>query len=95
MSDDIREQARKRIKARRDFWQMLAIFVVIAILLNIIWLTTGGVDTYYWPMWPMIGFALATVFSALSTFGPFGGPITDAHVDAEIRRMGGDSGASK
>lgn len=91
MTDDIREVARKRIKARREFWTMVMIFVVITILLNVIWYITSGVSGYYWPMWPMIGFGIAIVFNALSTFGPGSMPITDQRIDAEIRRMGGGS----
>ena len=92
MTEDIREAARKRIKGRRDFWTMLFVFVVITILLNVIWLTSSSdaANRYYWPMWPMIGFAIATVFSAFSTFGPGSRPITEDRIDEEVRRMGGN-----
>lgn len=89
MSDDIRETARKRIKAKRDFWSMVIIFVIITVLLNGIWLISGY-RTYYWPMWPMIGFAIATAFTAFSVFGPGGRPITDHAIDREVRKLGGD-----
>jgi uncharacterized membrane protein len=88
MSDDIREQARKRIKARRDYWQMLAIFGGVTLLLVIIWALTSPGE-YFWPIWPVFGFAIAALFGAISTFGPFNRPITDEHVDEEIRRMNG------
>lgn len=94
MTDDIREAARKRIKGRRDFWTMLLIFIAVSILLNIIWVTNPDSEHYYWPMWPMIGFGIATVFSAIATFGPGSKPITDARIDEEIRRMNGTRGPS-
>jgi uncharacterized membrane protein len=88
MSDDIREVARKRIKGRRDFWYMVAIFVVVSVILIAVWaLTTKG---YFWPMWPLFGFAIATVFSALSVFGPGSRPISQERIDEEVRRLGGD-----
>ncbi|HWL60008.1 MAG TPA: 2TM domain-containing protein [Microbacteriaceae bacterium] len=96
MTDDIREAARKRIKGRRDFWTMLLIFIVISAVLNVIWfmsLGSSGSD-YYWPLWPMLGFLIATVLAAISTFGPGSKPITDERIDEEIRRMGGSSGPS-
>lgn len=89
MSEDLREVARKRIKAKRDFWYMVIIFVVLALLLNGIWLFTGT-HSYYWPMWPMIGFALATIFTAINTFGPGGRPITDEAIDREMRKLKGE-----
>ncbi len=88
MSEDIRETARKRIKAKRDFWSMVIIFAVIAVLLNVIWFLSGY-RSYYWPMWPMIGFALATIFTAFSVYGPGGRPITDDAIDREVRKLGG------
>jgi uncharacterized membrane protein YhaH (DUF805 family) len=87
MSDDIREVARKRIKARRDFWYMIIVFVVIAAFCIGIWALTGM--GYFWPMWPLFGFAIATIFTAISTFGPGSRPISDAHIDEEVRRLGG------
>lgn len=87
MTDDIREIARKRIKARRDFWQMVAVFVIVSIILVAVWAASGV--GYFWPLWPMLGFAIATLFSALATFGPLAQPISEAHIDAEIKRMGG------
>ncbi len=92
MSDDLREQAKQRIQGRRNFWQLLITLAVVTVLLNLIWLLTSP-DHYYWPMWPMLGFALALVFGALRAFSPIG-PITDAHIDAEVRKMGGDQGDS-
>lgn len=89
MSEDIREQARKRLKAKRDFWTMLLIFIAILIGLNVIWLLSGP-QTYYWPVWPMLGFAIATVATAVSVFGPGSRPISEAAIDEEIRKMGGD-----
>ena len=85
---DLREFARKRIKARRDFWYMVCVFVVVFVLCVVIWALTGM--RYFWPMWPLLGFAIATVFSAISTFGPASRPISQERIDEEVRRLGGD-----
>lgn len=88
MSDqDLREFARKRIKARRDFWYMLAVFAIVIALCCAVWALSGM--GYFWPMWLIFGFAIATLFSALSTFGPGSRPISEQHVDDEVRRLGG------
>jgi fatty acid desaturase len=92
MTDDIRDVARKRIKARRDFWQMVLVFVIILALCTAVW-ALGGMG-YFWPMWPLFGFAIATMFSALSTFGPGSRPISDQRIDDEVRRLGGGGPAA-
>jgi uncharacterized membrane protein len=88
VSEDIREIARKRIKARRDFWYMIAVFIVVSIILIAVWAFSG--TGYFWPMWPLFGFGIATVFSALSVFGPTSRPISQDRIDDEVRKLGGD-----
>jgi len=84
---DIREVARKRIKARRNFWYTELIFVIVFVICAAIWALTGM--GYFWPLWPLVGFAIATLFSALSTFGPSSRPISQQRIDEEVRRLGG------
>lgn len=82
-----REIARKRVKARRDFGATTAVLVVVAIILIVIWSVTTGGRGYFWPMWPLIGFAIAIVFSGLNAFGVINREVTDGDVDAELERM--------
>ncbi len=88
MNEEMRDAARKRIKAKRDFWNMVVAFVIIAAVMNVVWLMSGY-RSYYWPAWPMIGFAIATAFTAFNIFGPGRKPITDDDIDREVRKMGG------
>jgi len=90
MSDDIRDIARKRIKARSDFWVMVGIFAGLSVLFTVIWFVSG-VNTYFWPAWPMLGFAIATFFNGMATFGPASKPITEDRIDAEVRKINGGS----
>lgn len=87
--DDLRTFARKRIKAKREFWNLVFIFVIITVIVNTVWLYTGPND-YYWPMWPMLGFGIATLFTALGAYGPGGRPISEEQIDREIRRLRGE-----
>jgi hypothetical protein len=87
MTDADRETARKRVKARRDFSATTAILVVIAAILIVIWFVTNDGHGYFWPMWPLIGFAIAIVFSGLNAFGVINRDVTDGDIDAEIDRM--------
>jgi len=94
MTDDIRAHAEKRIKARRQFWSSSITLVVIFLILLLIWFVTTGGRGYFWPLWPAIGFAIAIVFHALNVFGPLGQPVTKDAIDREVRKLGGDPGAS-
>lgn len=85
MTDADRHAARKRIKARRDFWSLLATLVVVSILLTGIWYFTGA-PRYFWPVWPFLGFAVALVFSGLNAFGVLNRDVTESDIDAELAK---------
>lgn len=90
MSDadaELRTAARARIKARNDFKVMLAIFLVVALLLIGIWYFSTGLDSYFWPVWPIVGMTVAAVFAGLDAYGVTRRHITEADVDAEVARM--------
>ncbi len=90
-ADDIRATARARLKARNDFKIMLTIFAVIIVLLLLIWLFSTGLPSnftaYFWPVWPILGMAIAAVFAGLDAYGITRRHITEADVDAEVARM--------
>ncbi len=90
-ADDIRATARARLKARNDFKIMLTIFAVIIVLLLLIWLFSTGLPSnftaYFWPVWPILGMAIAAVFAGLDAYGITRRHITEADVDAEGARM--------
>ena len=91
MSDNARDAARKQIKARREFWSMLAILVVVAVFLVVIWWLTGA-PHYFWPAWPLMAIAVALVFSGLNAFGIINREVTEADIDAHLARKNhGDS----
>jgi 4-hydroxybenzoate polyprenyltransferase len=87
MSDADRQIARKRLKARRDFASTVVTLVVVGVVLVAIWFVTTGGNGYFWPLWPLLGFAIAIVFSGLNAFGVLNRDISDSEIDAEIARM--------
>ncbi len=94
MSDDeLRKAARKNLKSRNDFKVMLAIFAVISVFLIVIWFFSSGGVGYFWPAWPLLGFAIAAVFAGLDAYGVTRRQITESDVDAEIARMTRRSGS--
>jgi hypothetical protein len=87
MSDEMREVARRNLKARNDFKVMLVIFAVIILLLLAIWYFSSEGRGYFWPVWPIIGMVIAAVFAGLDAYGITRRTITEADVDAEVARL--------
>lgn len=85
MSNELREAAVKRIKAKRDFWRLLAVFAIVTGILTAIWAMSGG--GYYWPMWAIFGMGIALAFSGLGAYGPASSPPTEEQIAQEMERM--------
>ena len=84
-SNEIREAAKKRIKAQRDYKQYLWVWAAVSILLTAIWALTGR--GYFWPVWAIFGMGVGALFAGLDAYGKFGrGIITEADIDKEIER---------
>lgn len=85
---DLREIARRRLKARADFRQFLLIWGAVSIIVVGVWaLTTPG--GFFWPVFPVAGIGIAAMFMAIDAYGPNPKTITEADIDAEVRRMTG------
>jgi hypothetical protein len=84
-SDEVqaeRQQARKRVQARRDLSAHLVSYVVVNAFLIMVWAVTGA--GYFWPIWIIGGWGVGLALHAWETF--FRKPITDADIDAELTR---------
>lgn len=86
MSDDIREVARKRLKAKADFRVFVGIAILVSLLLLAVWFFTSGVGSYFWPGWPIGGLAIAVAFSGYAAYGP-SDHVTESAIDAEVERL--------
>jgi hypothetical protein len=51
------------------FSHVVRTWLSLAILFNVIWLLTGGLGDYYWPVWPMFGTGIPVLFSAMHRRG--------------------------
>ena len=80
--DASREEARKRVAARRDFGSHVVAFVVVNAFLVVAWALTGA--GYFWPAWVLGGWGIGLVLHAWDVF--LRRPVTEADVDAELHR---------
>lgn len=82
MTDEQREWAIKRIRAKRGFWVHLAVYLAVNTLLVIIWAASSG--DYFWPVWPMLGWGIGVVAHAATLrVGP--SEISEERIDRELR----------
>jgi len=77
-----RTQVRKRIEKRRGLQVSLVAYAVINAFVVGIWAVSGS--GYFWPGWLMAAWGLGLIFQVWDYFR---GPVTEADVDAEVRRM--------
>jgi hypothetical protein len=80
-----RDEALSRIRKRRDFYAHLVTYLVVNIALWSLWAMTGA--GYPWPAWVTGFWAIGLVLNAWDVF--FKRPITEADIQAEMRRLDG------
>lgn len=86
MTDEQRQWAIKRIRAKQGFWVHLAVYVAVNALLVFIWAASSS--DAFWPVWPMLGWGIGVVAHAVMVrVGP--STISEERIDREIRgRLG-------
>ena len=80
--DRNRAAARKRVEKRRNLQGGFAAYVVVNACLVVIWAMTGG--GYFWPAWILATWGAGML---LGLWDYYRGPVTEADVDAELRRQ--------
>ena len=80
---EARDEAIKRLEAKRAFLRHAATYVVVNLFLIFIWAVPSG-RGYFWPIWPILGWGIGLGFHAWGTV--FERPISEAAIQKEIRR---------
>jgi hypothetical protein len=60
-------QAQKKVKEIKDFYQHLAVFILVTVMLLVINLTTS--PEYLWFIWCILGWGVGVLFHGLKAFG--------------------------
>jgi hypothetical protein len=81
--NEARQLAIQRLKMKQDFKGLLGGGVLAIVVTTIIWaLGEGG---YYWPVWVILGVAVALVVQGWKAYGP-SNRITEADVLREMEK---------
>ena len=81
--EQARELAIQRLKLKQDFKGVLAGGLFAVVVTVVIWaLGEGG---YFWPVWVMLGVAIAIIAQGWKAYGP-NNRITEADVQREMGR---------
>lgn len=82
MTDEQRQWAIRRIRAKRGFWIHFGVYLIVNAFLVAIWAMTSA--DYFWPVWVMLGWGIGVGAHALSVFvGP--SEISEERIARELR----------
>ena len=82
MTEEQRQWAIRRIRAKRAFRAHLAIYLAVNALLVSIWAITSA--AYFWPVWPMLGWGIGVAAHAVNVYvGP--SEISEEQIERELR----------
>lgn len=84
MTEEQRQKAIRRIRAKQAFRVHLTVYLAVNALLVIVWaITTAG---YFWPVWPMLGWGIGVAAHAMATYTK-PAEISEADIDRELQRL--------
>ena len=81
--EDLRERAIKRLEKRSEFFNHLAVYVLVNALLVTIWWVTG--HDFFWPIFPLFGWGIGVFFHAVDVFRR---PYSEERIRHEMDRLG-------
>jgi hypothetical protein len=81
--ENARELAIQRLKIKQDFKGILGGGLFAVVVVVVIWAIGGG--GYFWPVWVMLGAAIAIVGQGWKAYGP-SNRITEEDVQREMNR---------
>ena len=86
VTEEQRQWATRRIRAKRAFRVHLAVYLAVNALLVLIWAMTSA--SSFWPVWPMFGWGIGVAAHAASVYAG-SSEISEAQIDRELQgRLG-------
>jgi len=81
-NEDRREAALKRVKAKRDFKNHVAVYLIVNLMLVGIWAFSGV--GYFWPIWAIMGWGIGLALNGWTVY--FQQQITEDEIQREMER---------
>ena len=57
--EELRQRALGRLRKKAEFRSHLTSYVLVNVALVVIWALTSGAGSYFWPIWPILGWGVA------------------------------------
>jgi hypothetical protein len=83
--EQIYEQAKKRVEAKKGFFVHLTVYIVVNIMLVLIWAFAAG-GGYPWFLWALGGWGIGVLFHFLGVF-VFGQKSDRAAIEKEAEKI--------
>lgn len=80
---ELRQQAIKRLKAKRDLGAHVLAYVMVNTLLVVIWFMTSPGE-FFWPVFPILGWGIGLAFNVWDVVSP---APTEDRIRAEMERI--------
>jgi hypothetical protein len=77
-----REAALARVKAKREFRNHVAVYLIVNAMLVVIWALSG--QGYFWPVWPILGWGVGLAIHGWTVF--FDRPVSEEEIRKEMDR---------
>ena len=87
MSDEeLRQRALSRLRKKSEFRSHLTSYLLVNAALVVIWaLTSPG--SYFWPVWPILGWGVGIGFHAWETYGQRGQGPSEDQIQREMDKL--------
>ena len=82
--DELREEAIRRIKERREFYGHLVVYLFVNAGLILLWWATGA--GYFWPVWVLFPWGIGLAIHAWNALVP-PKPLTEDSIRKEMHRL--------
>ena len=83
--EQIYEQAKQRVEARKGFFIHLIVYICVNILLIIIWAFVAGAG-FPWFIFPLVGWGIGLLFHGLGIF-VFGQKSDSVAIEKEVEKI--------
>jgi len=83
--EELRQQAIKAIKRKRDFWNHAIAYCIVNAFIILIWYLSGA--GYFWPGWVLGGWGIGLAFNAWDAYGRGSRAIGEEEIQREVDRL--------